>query len=111
MMMLDTASTRTWLNRAGNQRFVGPVVAPAGEDDVIALVQRAIAAGRGVRAVGSGHSFTPIVASEYGLVDMAGVSAVLGTDRERCTAEVLAGTALRDLGPELWRAGLALKNQ
>ena len=50
-----------WSNWAGNQRADGvEVVSPSGTDGIAAALTAAAASGRGVRPVGSGHSFSPV---------------------------------------------------
>jgi FAD/FMN-containing dehydrogenase len=102
---------QTWTNWAGNQRFAARrIVAPTSEDEAIDAARMAIAAGHAVGMAGSAHSYTPIVATDHTLIDMTGVTGVLATYPERRTAEVLAGTTLAALGPQLWDAGLSLIN-
>ena len=53
--------TDHWRNWAGNQRATGiSVVHPVGSAGIAAALQQAAAAGRRVRPIGSGHSFTAI---------------------------------------------------
>ena len=90
-----------WRNWAGDHECL-PVarVAPRDEDELVAFLRGT----RGeVRPVGSGHSFTPIAATEGTLVSldrMHGVSAVDAKDR---MAEIWAGTRLHALGAALGR--------
>ena len=63
-----------------------------------------------VRVAGSGHSFTPLVATDGLLLHVDGLSGVLGVDRERRRVRVLAGTPLHVLNPALQALGLALPN-
>lgn len=101
-----------WINWGGNQRCAAAeIVRPAGERDLVAAVQATLAAGHPVRATGSGHSFSPVVASDHTLVDLTHVTGVLAADARTLRATVLAGTVLGDLGAPLWDAGVALANQ
>ena len=81
---------------------------PRDEAGVVALLDRAAADHRTVRAVGAGHSFTPIAATDGVLVRLDALSGVRRVDGNEVTLG--AGTRLRDL-PELLRPyGLALQN-
>src|SRR5699024_7568493 len=82
---------------------------PTDTAPVSEIVQRAAASGRRVKAVGAGHSFTPIAAApdvQLRLDRLTGVVAVEADGRVR----VRAGTRLRDLSTELAPHGLALEN-
>jgi L-gulonolactone oxidase len=101
-----------WRNWAGNQAATGIEVAhPAGAEQIAAAVTSAAAAGRRVRPIGSGHSFTAIGRPEdvqlvldrhAGLVDVdpSGLVTVqAGMTLHRLTAELAArGWALTNLG-------------
>ncbi len=64
-----------------------------------------------MRVAGSGHSFTPIVATDGTLMSLRHLTGILHVDRGAMTAEIAAGTRIADLGAELQSAGLALANQ
>jgi L-gulono-1,4-lactone dehydrogenase len=85
-------------------QHVGTVEAVAG------AVRRAASSGQRVRVAGSGHSFTPLVATDGLLLHVDRLSGVLGIDRERRRVRVLAGTPLHVLNPALQALGLALPN-
>lgn len=111
---MSTSSTgrQTWTNWAGNQSFgAGEIVEPRNEDDLIELVRQAVAARRPIGIVGSAHSFTPIVETSDLLIKIEGVNGVLSRSAEQQTADVLAGTTIKQMGGELWEAGLSMKNQ
>ena len=98
-----------WRNWAGNQRAVVEAVHPASAGEVAALLTDALAAGRRVRPIGSGHSFTGIGRPEdIQLVcdELAGIEPV--TDDGLVT--VGAGTPLHRLNAELARHGWSLTN-
>jgi L-gulonolactone oxidase len=98
-----------WRNWAGNQRAVADVVRPSSSDEVAAVLTTAAKAGRRVRPIGSGHSFTGIGCPEdVQLVcdGMVGVRSV--TDGGLVT--VGSGTPLHRLNAELLRHGLSLTN-
>lgn len=99
---------RTWRNWSGNQtlsprRWVRP-------DSLAALQALVREAGPGCRVVGSGHSFTPVAATEATLIDLSAFSGVRGSDPRTGRARLAAGTRLRELSPALQRDGLAFRN-
>ncbi len=63
-----------------------------------------------MRAVGAGHSFTPIVCTDGDLVDLSGYDQVLGVDLDARTVTVQAGIRLTALNQFLATQGLALEN-
>ena len=98
-----------WRNWAGNQRADVPVVRPGSAAEVADLLVSAAAAGRRVRPVGSGHSFSGIARPEdVQLVcdRLAGIRSV--SDDGLVT--VGAGTTLHRLTVELQRRGWSLTN-
>jgi L-gulono-1,4-lactone dehydrogenase len=100
-----------WSNWARNQSCA-PAARhrPRAEHELAAVVERAAAAGRHVKVVGAGHSFTPLVCTDGDLVDLADYSAVLAVDPVARTATVQAGIPLSRLSTELAAHGLALEN-
>ncbi|MGZ4668144.1 MAG: D-arabinono-1,4-lactone oxidase [Blastococcus sp.] len=104
-----SAERTRWRNWAGNQRASVEAVHPASADEVAAVLTDALATGRRVRPIGSGHSFTGIGRPEdVQLVcdELAGVESV--TDDGLVT--VGAGTPLHRLNAELARRGWSLTN-
>lgn len=63
-----------------------------------------------VRVVGSGHSFTPLCATDGTLVSLEHITGIVATDPAAGTATIRAGTPLHALGEPLLTAGLALAN-
>jgi FAD/FMN-containing dehydrogenase len=107
--MTNAASWRNW---AGNQHSSPDRLIPVfTEDEVRECVVEARRTRTTVRAMGSGHSFTPVVDTRGTLVDMHGLSGVIDADRAARRATVWAGTRLSDVGAPLWRAGLSIANQ
>ncbi len=101
-----------WTNWAGNQSaHPAEVVAPASAAELGELVRRAAGAGRTVKAVGSGHSFTAIASAGDGvLVRPDALTAVRELDREAGTVTVESGLPLSRLNRLLEAAGLSLTN-
>jgi FAD-linked oxidoreductase len=83
---------------------------PSTLDDIVAIVQRCRAEGKGIRVVGSGHSFSPLVATDSVLLSLDRYTGLERVDREACTATVKAGTKLKALGELLFSHGLAQEN-
>ena len=80
-------------------------------DDEAALCRIIADAPAPIRMTGSGHSFTPIAASNQTLLKPDRLTGLIEADAKTGLARVRAGTQLRDLGPALWEAGLSLPNQ
>lgn len=100
-----------WRNWAGNQACrPDALVRPSGEPALRELVARAADEGRRVRAVGAGHSFTPVACTDGVLVDLAAHDRVLDVDLASRQVTVEAGIPLRRLNEVLDEHGLALEN-
>ena len=100
---------RNWSGhvRAHPHTFVRPT--SAGElGDVL---QAAATSGQRVRAVGAGHSFTPIAAGDDVMISLDHFSGIIAVDEERQRVRFHAGTRLRDIPDLLAPFGLALANQ
>jgi FAD/FMN-containing dehydrogenase len=111
-VLTDLPRADVWSNWVGNQSFTpGFSASPRDDEEVAALVREAAQRGSGVRVAGARHSFTPIVETDGLLLDLSGLTGVVGTDPGRKRATALAGTTIRDFYEPLWREGLALKNQ
>ena len=101
----------TWTNWGQSARANPVEVAyPASTADVVAIVREAAAAGQNVKAIGAGHSFTAIGATDGVLLHLDRMTNVLGWDLEARRVRVQAGTSLRNLNPILRGHGLALAN-
>ena len=100
-----------WRNWGGNVSATPAEVQHVGSVHAVAdAVRRAASSGVRVRVAGSGHSFTPLVATDGLLLHVDRLSGVVGIDRERRRVRVLAGTPLHVLNPALQALGLALPN-
>jgi L-gulonolactone oxidase len=101
----------SWTNWAGNQSCAPTAIRrPTSEDELVAIVKEAAAAGTRVKCVGAGHSFTPIACTDGALLDLSGYDRVLDHDPESRTITVQAGISLSKLCDELDVRGLALEN-
>ncbi len=100
-----------WRNWAGNQQAVAAaVLAPASVDDVAALVKEANATGRRLKAVGSGHSFTAIAATDDQRLHLHRLAGLISVDRGTRLVTVQAGMPMHVLNTLLAEHGLAVPN-
>lgn len=76
-----------------------------------AVIARAAAEGRRVRATGSGHSHSPLIPTDDVIVDVSGLSGVIDVDVDARRATVFGGSGIHALGRPLLEHGLALGNQ
>jgi alditol oxidase len=94
-------------NWAGNVAFSATRIhRPAS----VAELQRLVAAGACVRALGTGHSFSRIADTPGDLVSVAGLPKIMKVDAEAATVTVSAGVKYGELAPHLHAAGYALRN-
>lgn len=103
---------KPWSNWGGNQSATPAfTVRPRNEQEALDAVHFAIKEGLPVRAVGAGHSFTPLVQTGGVLMDLSVLSGITGTDSSRRRARAKGGTAISAFGDALWDKGLGLSNQ
>ncbi len=101
-----------WRNWVGNQSFVARHFGrPGSEDELCAQVREAARRGLGIRVAGSGHSFTPVVATPGLSLSLEGMTGLVSVDAERARVTVRAGTRIGDIGRALKARGLSLANQ
>jgi FAD-linked oxidoreductase len=79
-------------------------------EELQSLVRRGAALKTNVRAIGAGHSFTPIAATDGMLISLDALSGIESIDVERREATIFAGTKLYDLGPALAARGWSMEN-
>ncbi len=104
------AGNEAWRNWAGNQRVSGvDVVHPADADGIAAALVQATAAGRRVRPIGSGHSFTAIGRPEDVQLVLDRHDRLVGIDDEGLVT-VQSGMPLHRLNAELAARGWSLTN-
>jgi FAD-linked oxidoreductase len=107
-------SPMTWQNWAGTAsaepaRRYWPKTA----EDISRAVTEAAAAGLTVRALGSGHSFTPAAATSGAALDLSGwtgVEPAAPVSPSTGLVTVRSGTTIRELNAELDRLELAMPN-
>ncbi len=98
----------TWSNWAGNIECRPARIATPRD---LAELKRLVAGNGAVRVAGSGHSFTPVAATDGLLLSLDNFADIVHVDRVGLKAEIGAGARIADLGAELQAAGLALANQ
>ncbi|WP_330478808.1 FAD-binding protein [Streptomyces platensis] len=104
-------TTGPWRNWAGNVT-ARPTrsVAPASTEELAAAIRTAASDGLTVKAAGTGHSFTPVAATDGLLIRPERMTGVRTVDREAGTVTVAAGTPLKHLNATLASHGLSLTN-
>src|SRR5262249_811155 len=83
---------------------------PESTDEVAARVRAAREAGRTVKPVGTGHSFTAAAATTGTRLELNRLSGIVAVDRVARTVRVRGGTPLSQLNADLAGHGLALPN-
>ena len=101
----------TWQNWAGTAE-ADPVRRywPKAVGAIADAVKDAAAADLTVRALGSGHSFTPVAATTGAALDLSGWTGIVSADAGSGIVTVRSGTTLRALNADLDALGLAMPN-
>ena len=100
-----------WRNWAGNQTMTPAAVEhPASVDEVVRVVKDAAAAGRRVKAIGSGHSFTAIGLTDGVLVQLDRLGRLVDADPVTGRVTVQGGLPLHRLNALLAERGMGLTN-
>jgi FAD-linked oxidoreductase len=101
----------TWQNWAGTAS-ADPVrrAWPRSTEEIAAAIVSAAKEGLTVRALGSGHSFTPAAATSGVALDLSSWSGIIGADLESGLVTVRSGTTIRELNAALGALGLAMAN-
>ncbi|WP_130798050.1 D-arabinono-1,4-lactone oxidase [Streptomyces otsuchiensis] len=108
---MTAAETTGWSNWAGTASASPRRTArPRDVDELVSVVRGAADEGLTVKAVGAGHSFTSIAATDGVLVRMDGLDAPVRVDAARGLVTVEAGMRLSRLNQVLDAHGLALTN-
>jgi FAD-linked oxidoreductase len=101
-----------WQNWSGSVHCnPAATVLPRSIEELAQIVADCSRTGRRLRVAGSGHSFTPLAATDdvmVSLKNLTGLDESVGKQRDRVTA--LAGTRLKDLGQALFDHSLAMEN-
>jgi L-gulono-1,4-lactone dehydrogenase len=105
------AGRREWRNWAGTAAATpARWCQPRTEAGISAAVKDAAAARLQVRALGSGHSFTPVAATDGLALDLSCWTGIVAADTRTGMVTVRSGTTLRELNAALGGLGLALAN-
>ncbi|MFJ2114511.1 MULTISPECIES: D-arabinono-1,4-lactone oxidase [unclassified Streptomyces] len=106
-----STTSGTWRNWAGTVTArPARTVAPASVAELTEVVRRAAEDGLGVKAVGTGHSFTATAATSGVLIRPDLLTGIREMNRAAGTVTVEAGTSLKRLNVALAREGLSLTN-
>jgi FAD-linked oxidoreductase len=101
----------SWRNWAGDQVCTPALVErPSSIEELSAAITRAASAGRRVRVVGSGHSFSDLPLTDGVQLRLDRLTRVLGLDRQSGLVRVQAGITIRELSARLAEHGLAMEN-
>ena len=110
LLLGQSASPRIipWRNWSGGQSCIpAHRAAPANEAELAELIKNAKGI---VRAVGSGHSFSPLVPTDGTMISLARLSGLLEHDASKLQATFAAGTPMSMMGEPLKAVGQALPN-
>ena len=109
--MKQPAGSGQWRNWAGTATATPARWAqPRTEAEISAAVKDAAAAGLQVRALGSGHSFTPAAATTGLALDLSLWTGITAADTRTGLVTARSGTTLRALNAAAAEFGLALAN-
>ncbi|MEU8618600.1 D-arabinono-1,4-lactone oxidase [Streptomyces sp. NPDC048623] len=105
------AEPAVWQNWSGDVRIhPARTVAPATPAEVADAVGAAARNGLRIKAVGSGHSFTSIAATDGVLLRMDRLDGLVSVDRASGLVTVQGGMPLHRINPLLAEHGLAMEN-
>ena len=101
----------TWQNWAGTAS-ADPARRswPRSTEEIARAIAAAAKDGLTVRALGSGHSFTPAAATSGVALDLSGWTGIIGADLDSGLVTVRSGTTIRELNAALDTLGLAMAN-
>ena len=100
-----------WHNWSGSVRSQPrEVILAASIEELAQRVSEISRAGRHLRVVGAGHSFTPLAQTDDALLSLDKMQGIIRSDEANDTVTVLGGTRLFHLGPDLQARGLAQEN-
>ena len=98
---------KIWRNWSGSQFSTARIVQPSQISELQSLVKTHAH----IRAVGAGHSFSPLAKTDEVLLNLDQFKGVVAFDQEKTQCTVHAGTRLYDLGKDLTPINQALINQ
>lgn len=99
-------------NWAGNIEFTPEkVFAPTSTSDVQIMVEAAKKLNKTIRPIGSGHSWTGLIASDQFFVHLDRLQGIIDVDKQANTITAHAGTKLYTFGEEAFNHNMAMANQ
>lgn len=102
---------KTIKNWGGTVKFTPKFIYyPTSHEEVVDIVKKARQNHQKIRIIGSGHSWTNLVDTDYILISLDEYQGIISLDKDNCTAVVKAGTKLKLLGDLLHEQGLAMEN-
>ncbi len=111
MLSINTETNKEWSNWSGSVICTPrQIFYPRSIEEVITIMRRTKNAGKYLRIVGSGHSFTPLAHTDQILLSLDQLTGVESINEQEQTVTVWAGTKLRALGGELAELGYAQEN-
>jgi FAD/FMN-containing dehydrogenase len=100
-----------WSNWSGSLKFTpGKLLEPSSEDDLISIVHKALEANQKMRAVGAGHSSSPLVVTGENLISLKNFNTVDNVDKEQSTAWMGCGLTVKEGGSKLLDHQLSFHN-
>ena len=109
MFLLDQSKTK-WKNWSGHQKCTASIIYPKSAKEVSEVVKEANRFKKTVRAVGSGHSFSNLIANEDVILDLKNMVGLIEISKDKSWAHFYAGSILKDVNSVLFDHGLALNN-
>lgn len=110
-MNQSKGSSKLWKNWSG-YIVAKPqtILYPTSIEEVVDAVQLGLKERKYIRVVGSGHSFSPIAASNEIFVSLDKLQGIVEVNAKTCAATVWAGTKLNTLGKLLYEHKLGQEN-
>lgn len=103
--------TASWSNWSASVRNTpDQVVTPWTTASLQRVVETALAQGQKIKAVGSGHSFSPIAVADEVQVDLRNYTGIIALDQQTAQVTVRSGTKLWQIPQLLADTGLAMQN-
>src|SRR5690606_6857734 len=106
ILKIQQANT-IWRNWSGSKSRAARLVQPTQISELHSLVKTHAH----IRAVGAGHSFSPLAKTDEVLLNLDQFKGIVAFDQEKTQCTVQAGTCLYDLGKDLTPINQALINQ
>ena len=98
-------------NWGGNQSCMPLALErPTSEEELVAVVRQAAAAGERGKVIGAGHSFTEIACTDGRMISLDGYDRLLQVDTRAATVKVQSGITIAALSEALAGVGLAQPN-